>query len=121
MTLIFGNFPETLGMSGSLENSQTSIFLHRLVCGSPRLKKLLVRSIKIKNNVCRFLVVLLLFLLLFCNFPHPTDMLGGVENCETKKNLHRLGCGTVGLKKFLKPRFSTFGVFTKYRCCNPSK
>ena len=61
MTLIFGNFPETLGMSWSLENSETSIFLHCLACGSP------------------------------------------------------------GLKKFPKPRFSTFGVFTKYRCCNPSK
>ena len=46
MTLIFGNFPETLGMSSSLENSETSIFLHRLVCGSPGLKKFLVRSIK---------------------------------------------------------------------------
>ena len=45
----------------------------------------------------------------------------GMENCETKKNLHRLVCGSPGLKKFLKPRFSTFGVFTKYRCCNPSK
>ena len=24
-------------------------------------------------------------------------------------------------QNFPKPRFSTFGVFTKYRCCNPSK
>ena len=29
----------------------------------------------------------------------------GMENCETKKNLHRLGCGTVGLKKNLSGPF----------------
>ena len=56
--------------------------------------------------------------LIFGNFPHPPDMLGCVENCETKKNLHRLGCGTVGLKKFLvrsiknqKPCVLVFGCF----------
>ena len=65
MTLIFGNFPHPVGMWGCVENCKTSIFLHRLVCGNPGLKKFLVRSIKIKNNVCWFLVVLLLFLLLF--------------------------------------------------------
>ena len=59
--------------------------------------------------------------LIFGNFPHPPDMSEGVENCETEKNLHRLVCGSPGLKKFQKPRFSTFGVFTKYCCCNPSK
>ena len=32
-------------MSGGVENSQTSIFLHRLVCGNPVIKKFLVRSI----------------------------------------------------------------------------
>ena len=44
--LRFGNFPHPPDMSGGVENSQTSIFLHRLVCGNPRLKKFLVRSIK---------------------------------------------------------------------------
>ena len=70
MTLTFGNFPETLGMSGSLENSQTSIFLHRLVCGSPGLKKFLVRSIKnqkpcvlVFGCFCFFVVVFVVF---FC-------------------------------------------------------
>ena len=50
MTLIFGNFPHPPDMSGGVENSQTSIFLHRLVCGNPRLKKFLVRSIRNKKQ-----------------------------------------------------------------------
>ena len=39
--------------------------------------------------------------LTFGNFPHPPDMSGGVENCETEKNLHRLVCGNPVIKKFL--------------------
>ena len=49
MTLIFGNFPYPPDMSGGMENSQTSIFLHRLVCGNPVIKKFPVRSIKNKK------------------------------------------------------------------------
>ena len=71
MTLIFGNFPETLGMSGSLENSQTSIFLHRLVCGNPGPKKFLVRSIK-NQKQCElvfgcFVVVFVFFCMIWSN------------------------------------------------------
>ena len=70
MTLIFGNFPETPGMSGSLENSQTSIFLHCLVCGNPWLKKFLVRSIKIKKTMCAgfwlFCCCFFCFFVFFC-------------------------------------------------------
>ena len=33
----FGNFPETLGMSGSLENWETIKKLHLVVCGSVRI------------------------------------------------------------------------------------
>ena len=39
MTLIFGNFPHSLDIQGCVENSQKSILLHRLVCGSPGPKK----------------------------------------------------------------------------------
>ena len=70
MTLIFGNFPHPPDMSGGVENSQTSIFLHRLVCGSPGLKKFLVRSIKnqkpcvlVFGCFCFFVVVFVVF---FC-------------------------------------------------------
>ena len=67
MTLTFGNFPETLGMSGSLENSQTSIFLHRLVCGNPGPKKFLVRSIKNqKQCVLVFGCFVVVFFVFFC-------------------------------------------------------
>ena len=34
MIRFFGNFPETLGMSGSLENWETIQKLHQVVCGS---------------------------------------------------------------------------------------
>ena len=68
MTLIFGNFPHPPDMSEGVENSQTSIFLHRLVCGNPGLKKFLVRSIKNKKHVCWFLVVFGFFVCFFVCF-----------------------------------------------------
>ena len=50
MTLIFGNFPYPPDMSGGMENSQTSIFLHRLVCGNPVIKSSLSGPLKIKKT-----------------------------------------------------------------------
>ena len=67
MTWFFGIFPHPPDMSGDVENSQTSMFLHPLVCGSPGPKKFLVRSIKIKNNVCWFLVVVSVVVFVFFN------------------------------------------------------
>ena len=65
MTLIFGNFPETLGMSGSLENSQTSIFLHRLGCGTVGLKFFCPVHKKSKTRCVGFWLFWLFLLLLF--------------------------------------------------------
>ena len=66
MTLIFGNFPHPVGMWGCVENSQTSIFLHRLVCGNPGLKKFLVWSIKNKKPTVLVFGCFLFFVLFFC-------------------------------------------------------
>ena len=54
----------------------------------------------------------------FDNFPHSLDIPGCVENSETAPFLHRFACVSLGIKK---PRFTTFGIFTKYRCFNASK
>ena len=53
-------------------------------------------------------------------FPYPPDMSGCMEKSKTQRFLHRLVCGSPVIQKFPKPRFPTFGVFTKYRCRHPS-
>ena len=57
----------------------------------------------------------------FFNFPYITDIQLGMENSKTAQILHHFACVSLGIKKTMKPRFTTFGIFTKYRCFNASK
>ena len=41
----------------------------------------------------------------FGNFPHPLDISGGVENCETSKKLYQVASGNFESKNDLLPGF----------------
>ena len=45
----------------------------------------------------------------------------GMENSQTTQFSHRVACVSLGIKKSLESKCSTFGFFIKYRCCSASK
>ena len=54
-------------------------------------------------------------------FHRPWIYKGLWKIAKNQSHLVKFGCGNPGPKKLVKPKISTFGVFTQYCCFNASK